>query len=738
VVPVSIHDEGAPGPSPLGTGDGSHGVALANGNVLTTGGKSFTYDAENHLTALTHFNGGGYSVTDPNNTLRGGHPVGTVSDAGSITATITNNAATPAVSYTTLPVYWSSTVNNTAALLASSLATAINNAAGAEVNATVGDSPTVVKLQSLTGGTAADYSITTSVVDSMTPAYPTLFPSPSFAAVTTTMIGGTAPKSVYYYGVPSTGGYAPNGNILAASDSINGYWIYTYDTLNRLTSGAAMTGAYFGDIFCWAYDSFGNRTMQAMQTSSCSASATPTARYGANNQVNWVSQSAPSAVLAVGGFVYDAAGGVTADGNNQYAYDGEGRICAVYNGLTQSFTGYLYNADGVRVARGSITPQPPALPLTSSACNLATNGFTLVRQYLLDLSGNQVTEVDGTGLWQHSNLWAGAHLTATYDPKGLHFHLADPLGTRRVQTSATGGVEETCQSLPFGDAPIPCTVMALTTADDATEHHFTGKERDTESGNDYFGARYYASSMGRFMSPDWDSKPQAVPYASLADPQSLNLYSYVLNNPLSKTDPNGHDWFNVDDKWQWQKGHTYHDADGNATKAKGYAGLLVATATGTNKQGATTYSLTLYDQNKVAARGTGFSGNSNMPGMDAIKVGNYQILGRFDPPPTAPNPASGDNNPPPVYGYQKIDPSLNAYANAVYQAYGPMRARLNSLDGNTAGVYFHGQFGDAFHQEGYTHGCLSYGRDTTMINYMADHFGNSWTGVSVGTPVVKP
>ena len=33
-------------------------------------------------------------------------------------------------------------------------------------------------------------------------------------------------------------------------------------------------------------------------------------------------------------------------------------------------------------------------------------------------------------------------------------------------------------------------------------HLFTGKERDTESGNDYFGARYYASTMGRFMSPD--------------------------------------------------------------------------------------------------------------------------------------------------------------------------------------------------------------------------------------------
>jgi RHS repeat-associated protein len=69
---------------------------------------------------------------------------------------------------------------------------------------------------------------------------------------------------------------------------------------------------------------------------------------------------------------------------------------------------------------------------------------------------------------------------------------------------------------------------------------FTGKERDTESGLDYFGARYYASSMGRWMSPDWSKTPQAVPYADLKNPQSLNLYGYVDNNPLSKTDEDGH------------------------------------------------------------------------------------------------------------------------------------------------------------------------------------------------------
>jgi len=70
--------------------------------------------------------------------------------------------------------------------------------------------------------------------------------------------------------------------------------------------------------------------------------------------------------------------------------------------------------------------------------------------------------------------------------------------------------------------------------------HFTGKERDTESGNDYFEARYYSSAMGRFMSPDWSDKPDPIPYADLEDPQTLNLYSYVRNNPLTRRDLNGH------------------------------------------------------------------------------------------------------------------------------------------------------------------------------------------------------
>jgi RHS repeat-associated protein len=64
--------------------------------------------------------------------------------------------------------------------------------------------------------------------------------------------------------------------------------------------------------------------------------------------------------------------------------------------------------------------------------------------------------------------------------------------------------------------------------------YYTGKERDSESGLDYFGARYYGSSMGRFQSPD-------SLLGSPENPQSWNLYSYVQNNPLTNTDPDGHD-----------------------------------------------------------------------------------------------------------------------------------------------------------------------------------------------------
>jgi RHS repeat-associated protein len=86
---------------------------------------------------------------------------------------------------------------------------------------------------------------------------------------------------------------------------------------------------------------------------------------------------------------------------------------------------------------------------------------------------------------------------------------------------------------PFGGIISEADPFGGTTQLPPIEQAFTGKERDTESGNDYFGARYYASTMGRMLSPDSgvDQHPE--------DPQSWNLYSYVRNNPLNGVDPTG-------------------------------------------------------------------------------------------------------------------------------------------------------------------------------------------------------
>jgi RHS repeat-associated protein len=72
-------------------------------------------------------------------------------------------------------------------------------------------------------------------------------------------------------------------------------------------------------------------------------------------------------------------------------------------------------------------------------------------------------------------------------------------------------------------------------------YKFTGKERDPDMGVDYFGARFYEGAMGRFYSPDWSASPEPVPYSKLDNPQSLNLYSFTKNNPLSNRDLDGHD-----------------------------------------------------------------------------------------------------------------------------------------------------------------------------------------------------
>ncbi len=318
-------------------------------------------------------------------------------------------------------------------------------------------------------------------------------------------------------------GNALNGNVIGFTDLVQGSGASSYDNvnhdnMNRMTSVTPAAGPYDGLAFSWAYDPFGNRKSQTVSGSSSQPiQSTPTFTFTA------------SATNHVDNGSYDSMGNLLADQLNHYAYDAEGRLCAAAP-ISGGATGYLYDAEGQRWAKGS---------LSSLSCNYSSNGFAATSTYLLGPADEQLTELDGSGNWKHTNVFAGGGLLATYDSVGTHFALADWLGTKRIQASATGGIDETCLSLPFGDS-LTCSGPAA----DATEHHFTGKERDVESGNDFFLARYLGSTTGRFLSPDYmgiGSDPVPVPSADFENPQSLNLYGYVHNSPLSNIDPDGHD-----------------------------------------------------------------------------------------------------------------------------------------------------------------------------------------------------
>jgi RHS repeat-associated protein len=141
---------------------------------------------------------------------------------------------------------------------------------------------------------------------------------------------------------------------------------------------------------------------------------------------------------------------------------------------------------------------------------------------------------------------------------GVSYITSDQLGSSRVVTDKDKKVKARHDYLPFGEE-ITGNIGSRTNvsgynSQEGLRQKFTSKERDTESGLDYFGARYYSSVQGRFTSPDefaggpdelfeFAEAASGNPtfYADLHNPQSLNKYQYCYNNPLKYVDPNGHD-----------------------------------------------------------------------------------------------------------------------------------------------------------------------------------------------------
>lgn len=365
---------------------------------------------------------------------------------------------------------------------------------------------------------------------------------------------GIHAQTTLIYNFSASGGYAPNSNLAYYVDSVTGSWSLQYDSLNRLQSSSSVSGYYRGLGLYWIYDFFGNRLSQTPSGNySVAVPNTISATYSSDNRI------ATSSIPGVGASSYDASGNMTFDGLNNVAYDAENRICAVLNS-NGTLVQYLYDAEGRRVAKGHSGSG------STLACP-AYGDFVVDEKYVLGQAGEQVTQLNGSDQWQHSNIYANEQLLATYDQEGnqqnLHFNVTDHLGTKRVQVSSGGAPELYFVNLPFGDG-----LTTSGTTPDATQHHFTGKERDTESGLDYMTARYYASATGRFTSPD----PLMFNELRLINPQRWNMYSYGVNNPLLFTDPDGRDAiavnFGADVHGLGHMGIISVHADGNATYSR--------------------------------------------------------------------------------------------------------------------------------------------------------------------------
>jgi RHS repeat-associated protein len=302
-----------------------------------------------------------------------------------------------------------------------------------------------------------------------------------------------------------------NGNVYGITNGLdgirpnrpNGSEVFTYDSLNRITSshtpGATPDCTVMqpsGLTKDWGQnftvDNWGNLT--AIATERCS---TPTlsATANANNR------------LVLTGLSYDAAGNLTSDGSHSFFFDAEHRICSIGGTSCTTGTVYDYDGDGKRIKKSTGT------------------------LYWTGVGSSALTESDSSGNLSSDYIFFGADRIARFDfsTSTTHFYFSDHLGSHSVVTNTVGALEQESDFYPYGgERPIT----------NGTNHYrFTGKERDSETGLDNFGARYYTSNLGRFTTRD----RIGVTLLRILDPQRLNAYSYVRNSPLQAVDPDGND-----------------------------------------------------------------------------------------------------------------------------------------------------------------------------------------------------
>jgi RHS repeat-associated protein len=325
--------------------------------------------------------------------------------------------------------------------------------------------------------------------------------------------GGNAIDITYSFIDSVTGHNAGHVNGITNNLDATRSQTFTYDSLNRITGALTTSTHATSPAHCWgeAYtlDAWGNLNSIAASTNSNYTGCTQESGFSSNADGN---NRLPT-------WAYDASGNATSDGvvtNYQWNAESELKSAAGVN--------YAYGGDGRRVSKSG----------GASKLYWYGSGGDILAE--TDSCGNPTAEYIFFGGKRVAMIpWTGANCSTTVAGNPT-YHIEDLLGTSRVVTTNTGVVCYDADFYPFGGERTPYTNNCPAT----NNYKFEGKERDAETGNDDFGARYYSNRFGRWLSADWSNDPEPVPYANLTNPQTLNLYAMVADDPESFSDLDGH------------------------------------------------------------------------------------------------------------------------------------------------------------------------------------------------------
>ncbi|HKX27213.1 MAG TPA: S8 family serine peptidase [Blastocatellia bacterium] len=312
----------------------------------------------------------------------------------------------------------------------------------------------------------------------------------------------------YDYSTGGGGSAGNNGRLRKITDNLDGAFTaeFGYDDHNRLTSYASTYGRNY------SYDAWGNLTGVSSAAGGGEAPnytlsyATNSGGAPLNNRINNA------------GYSYDAAGNMTGDGGQTYTYDAASRLKTVTGGTSSQ----EYDGDGNRVRHAN--SQGTIYYLRSSVL------------------GQPVVEIDpnnGPYAYRAYVYSPGGQLIALQSYEGgFYWSHGDHLGSGRKLTNISGTVVYRGEFDPHGQALYEWSSAGSTLLN---SHKFTGYERDWAANLDHAKARMYHHNRGRFMQPD----PLGLGAADLTNPQSLNLYAYVGNDPVNSVDPNGMDFIGI-------------------------------------------------------------------------------------------------------------------------------------------------------------------------------------------------